>query len=139
MTSNSTRMNGFSIARTESLTSRRANYYLTSVGTDRLTGLPNRLAYLEALVPMEMQQAQRNGEPIGFMLLSADDMGVINEAHGRNAGDAILRDLAGYLQSIAKGEELLGHLDGTNFALLLYPADIEVGINQIATNCNSRK
>lgn len=95
------------------------------VGTDRLTGLPNKLSFLEALVPMEIQQAQHNGEPIGFLLLSADNLGLVNEEHGRNAGDQIIHDLATFLQSVTKGEELLGHIDGTNFALILYPATAE--------------
>ena len=95
------------------------------VGTDRLTGLPNRLSFLEALVPMEIQQAQHNGDPIGFLLLSADNLGVVNEQYGRNAGDQVLRELAEFMQSVSKGEELLGHLDGTNFALILYPATAE--------------
>ncbi|MBT3601858.1 MAG: diguanylate cyclase, partial [Candidatus Latescibacteria bacterium] len=95
------------------------------VGTDRLTGLPNKLSFLEALVPMEIQQAQHNSEPIGFLLLSADNLGLVNEKHGRNAGDQILNELATFMQSVTKGEELLGHIDGTNFALILYPATAE--------------
>jgi|GEM_PF-31224 ATP-binding cassette, subfamily B, bacterial len=92
------------------------------VGTDRLTGLPNKLSFLEALVPMEIQQAQRQKEPIGFLLVSADNLGIVNENYGRNAGDQVIGELASFLQSVTKGEELLGHLDGTNFALMLYPA-----------------
>jgi len=95
------------------------------VGTDRLTGLPNKLSFLEALVPMEIQQAQRSGAGVGFLLLSADNLGPINERYGRNAGDQIIAELATLLQSVTKGEELLGHLDGTNFALMLYPATLE--------------
>ena len=73
-------------------------------------------------MPTEIQQAQRQNEPVGFLLLSADNLGTVNERHGRNAGDQMLGDLAELLQSITRGEELLGHLDGTNFALMFYPA-----------------
>lgn len=92
------------------------------VGTDRLTGLPNKMSFLEALVPVEIQQAQRAGDPIGFVMMSPDNFGVINEQHGRNAGDAIIAELARLLEEITKGEELLGHLDGSNFAVVFYPA-----------------
>jgi ATP-binding cassette subfamily B protein len=92
------------------------------VGTDRLSGLPNKLAFIEALVPAEIQQAQKGGDPVGFVLLSADNLGAVNEVHGRNAGDQVIRELAAFLKSITRGEETLAHLDGTNFALLLYPA-----------------
>jgi ATP-binding cassette subfamily B protein len=95
------------------------------VGTDRLSGLPNKLAFLEALVPAEIQQAQKRGDPLGFLLLSADNLGAVNEAHGRNAGDQVIRELAAFLHSVTRGEETLAHLDGANFALLLYPASTE--------------
>lgn len=91
-------------------------------GTDRLTGLPNKLAFLQAMMPQEVQQAQRRGEPIGFLLISGDSLGLVNESHGRDAGDQVLGELARFLQTVLKGEEQLGHLDGTNFAVALHPA-----------------
>jgi ATP-binding cassette, subfamily B, bacterial len=95
------------------------------VGTDRLTGLPNKTSFIEALAPREIQQASRNDDAVGFVLLSADNLGVINEQHGRNAGDEVIQGLAQFLQSITLGEEVLGHLDGTNFALMFYPATLD--------------
>ena len=103
------------------------------VGTDRLTGLPNKTSFIEALVPREIQQAQGNGDAVGFVLLSADNLGVINEQHGRNAGDEVIHRLAEFLQSITLGEEVLGHLDGTNFALTLYPATVEEAMARAET------
>ncbi|MEW6754452.1 MAG: ATP-binding cassette domain-containing protein [Candidatus Latescibacterota bacterium] len=94
-------------------------------GTDRLTGLPNKLAFIQAVMPHEIQHAQRRGEPIGFLLISGDTLGTINENYGRNAGDRVLQELARFLQAILKGEEQLGHLDGTNFAVALHPASLE--------------
>ncbi|MCC7261722.1 MAG: ATP-binding cassette domain-containing protein [Candidatus Latescibacteria bacterium] len=95
------------------------------VGTDRVSGLPNKLAFLEALVPAEIQQARKSGDPVGFLLMSADNLGAITETHGRNAGDQVVRGLASFLQSVNRGEEILAHLDGANFALLLYPASAD--------------
>ncbi len=95
------------------------------VGTDRLTGLPNKLSFLEALVPQEIQQAQRTGDSIGFILISGDNLGPINETHGRDAGDQVLGGLSEFLQSVLKGEEQLGHIDGTHFAVVFHPAALE--------------
>ncbi len=92
------------------------------VGTDRLTGLPNRTAYIEAIFPRELEQAQRSGDPVGIVLLSPDNMGQINEVHGRNAGDEVIAALANSLMSVTEGEEVLGHLDGSNFVIMRYPA-----------------
>lgn len=94
-------------------------------GTDRLTGLPNKLSFLQAIIPQEIQQAQHGQHTLGFMLISGDNLGPINEQYGRDAGDTIIKNLAKVLQSELKGEEQLGHLDGTNFAVSLYPASLE--------------
>ena len=93
-------------------------------GTDQLTGLPNKLSFLEAVVPQEMKQAHHDQHDIGFMLVSGDNLGPINERFGRDAGDVIIHNLARILQSVLKGEEQLGHLDGANFAVSLHPASL---------------
>lgn len=105
---------------------REINYrWAQLAGTDRLTGLPNKLSFLQAIVPQEIQQAQYGNHPMGFILISGDNLGPINEQHGRDAGDNIIKTLAKALQSELKGEEQLGHLDGSNFAVSLYPATLE--------------
>ncbi|MSR83430.1 MAG: GGDEF domain-containing protein [Candidatus Latescibacteria bacterium] len=94
-------------------------------GTDSLTGLPNKISCLRALAPQDIQHARTRGEAIGFILLSGDNLGPINENKGRDAGDQVLRGLAEFLRSILKGEERLGHLDGSHYAVVLYPAGLE--------------
>ena len=91
-------------------------------GTDSLTGLPNKISFLRALAPQDIQHARTRGEPIGFILLSGDNLGPINETKGRDAGDQVLRGLAEFLRSVLKGEERLGHIDGSHYAVVLYPA-----------------
>ncbi|MCC7265529.1 MAG: GGDEF domain-containing protein [Candidatus Latescibacteria bacterium] len=93
-------------------------------GTDSLTGLPNKISFMRALAPQDIQHARTQGEAIGFMLLSGDNLGPINETKGRDAGDQVLRGLAEFLRSALKGEERLGHLDGSHYAVVLYPADL---------------
>jgi diguanylate cyclase (GGDEF)-like protein len=95
-------------------------------GTDNLTGLPNKISLLRALAPQDIQHARTRGEPIGFILLTGDNLGPINETKGRDAGDQVLRGLAEFLRSILKGEERLGPVDGSHFAVVFYPAGPEV-------------
>ncbi|MBT6143908.1 MAG: ATP-binding cassette domain-containing protein, partial [Gemmatimonadetes bacterium] len=94
-------------------------------GTDRLTQLPNKLSFLQALMPQEIQQAQHDGRSMGLMLISGDNMGLINERLGRDAGDATIVELARILQGVLKGEDQLGHLDGTHFAVSLGSANLD--------------
>ena len=94
-------------------------------GTDGLTGLPNKISFMRALVPQALQQAAEAGESIGFILMSVDNLGIINETHGRAAGDQIIRGVSKLLESILDTSDKLGHLDGTHFAVVLLPADLD--------------
>ncbi len=94
-------------------------------GTEALTGLPNKVSFMRAFVPQAIQRAVQEQKPAGFLLLSADNLGVINEAHGREAGDQVIRGLAELLQSLLDEQDRVGHIDGTHFAAILYPADLD--------------
>lgn len=94
-------------------------------GTDTLTGLPNKISFLRALVPQAIKSLNQTQKTIGFILLSADNLGPINEAHGRMAGDQVLKGLGEFLKSILPEELKLGHLDGSNFAIVMPGAPLE--------------
>ncbi len=94
-------------------------------GTDALTGLPNKVSFLRAIVPQAIQRAAREQDPAGFMLISADNLGSVNELHGREAGDRVIRALSELLRSLLDEGDRIGHLDGTHFAVILYPGDLD--------------
>ena len=94
-------------------------------GTEALTGLPNKISFLRALAPQAIQLAAKDKEAVGFILLSADNLGPINEAQGREAGDQIIRGLGELLKSLMDESDRIGHLDGTHFAVILFPADLD--------------
>lgn len=97
-------------------------------GTDNLTGLPNRISFLRAIVPNEIRKALSEGKPISFVMLAADTLGEINQKYGRSGGDQVIKGLATYLKGILGEDEKLGHLDGTNFAIVLH-AELEEAHN----------
>ena len=94
-------------------------------GTDALTGLPNKISFLRVLVPKCIRRAFDAKDSVGFILLSADDLGPINEAHGRMAGDEVLKGLGNFLQGFMDEGDLLGHIDGSNFSVVIAPADVD--------------
>ena len=94
-------------------------------GTDALTGLPNKVSFMRALAPQAIQRASKERDTIGFILLSADNLGDLNEDYGREAGDQVIRGLGNLLQSILGDEGRLGHIDGANFAVVLFPSDLD--------------
>ncbi len=99
-------------------------------GTDDLTGLPNRITFLRAIVPNEVRKSISDNEPISFILMGVDNLGDINEKHGRTAGDQIIKDVAIYLKPMIRENEKLGHLDGTNFTILMSSTDIQEAQNR---------
>jgi len=94
-------------------------------GTDALTGLPNKISFLRALAPQAINTATQTQTTIGFILLSADDLGPINETHGRMAGDQVLKGLGEFLKTLLPENMIIGHLDGSHFAIVLPEANLE--------------
>ncbi|MBK35514.1 MAG: hypothetical protein CME26_08290 [Gemmatimonadetes bacterium] len=94
-------------------------------GTDALTGLPNKISFLRAFVPQTFKTASEEQKSVGLLLVSPDDLGGVNEMHGREAGDQVLKGLGALIQSLIGDAGRLGLLDGSNFVLMVYPADVE--------------
>lgn len=84
--------------------------------TDAMTGVPNRLAWEEA-VEHEMAVARRHGRPLTFALVDLDNLKLVNDDNGHHAGDQALCDLADALQAQLRQTDLLARLGGDEFAL----------------------
>ena len=64
---------------------------------DRLTGLPEFGAFMEALEG-EMAQAEKAGASVSMALVDIDWFARLNKEHGTAAGDGVLKALAEYLR-----------------------------------------
>src|SRR5689334_13554184 len=58
--------------------------------TDSLTGLANRWTFDEELA-LEWRRAERVGDPLALILLDIDNFKLVNDTHGHQAGDEVLR------------------------------------------------
>lgn len=83
-------------------------------GTDALTGLANRRAFLAALAG-----ALRDGAAAALLFLDLDNLKPVNDRDGHEAGDALLRATAGLLRAEAGADEVAARLGGDEFALWL--------------------
>ena len=85
---------------------------------DGLTGLPNRVHFLERL-----EAAVRIGRDRGtggaLLYLDLDSFKQINDTSGHSAGDALLADVAKRMQACLAPEEVIARLGGDEFAVLL--------------------
>ena len=84
---------------------------------DPLTELPNRRA-LEAALERVAQRAS-HGQEAAMLLVDVDDFKVVNDTFGHLAGDSVLLDLSGVLQTALRPGDFLARLGGDEFAVLL--------------------
>jgi diguanylate cyclase (GGDEF)-like protein len=85
---------------------------------DKLTGLYNR-HYVEEWFDLELRRAQRHGRPIAAILLDIDHFKRFNDSFGHEAGDLVLRELAGALGRSTRGSDVASRYGGEEFLVLL--------------------
>ena len=86
---------------------------------DELTGLPNRAA-LRQLVTQALELAKRYDRCFAVLLLNLDRFRRMNDSLGREAGDALLREMAERLQQHLRASDVVARLDGDEFAVLAH-------------------
>ncbi len=86
--------------------------------TDDLTGLPNRRRFHEELAPA-LAASRRYGSPLSLLLLDLDDLKQINDNHGHEAGDEMLRAVADAIGMQLRESDLAARIGGDEFAVLL--------------------
>jgi len=91
--------------------------------TDTLTGLANRGHALETLQAM-LTRAQRQGRPMGVILLDVDHFKQVNDTYGHPVGDRVLRDIAHILQANVRAYDLAARFGGEEFLVLCDGADL---------------
>jgi diguanylate cyclase (GGDEF)-like protein len=91
---------------------------------DALTGLPNRRA---TMMRFEDQSslALRLKMPFTMMVFDIDFFKRVNDTHGHQAGDLVLKHVAATLTAAKRREDLLGRVGGEEFVLLLVNTGME--------------
>jgi diguanylate cyclase (GGDEF)-like protein len=93
---------------------------------DPLTGLLNR----HALVPRFLEishQARLTGQPVCLVLCDVDGFKAVNDEHGHDRGDAVLRDIAYELRKRLRSFELVYRLGGEEFLTVLPGIGLRAG------------
>jgi diguanylate cyclase (GGDEF)-like protein len=90
--------------------------------TDPLTGVHNRRYFDERLLE-EVSRAQRQGHVLSCLFLDVDHFKRINDTHGHQVGDWVLREIAARIKSQMRFSDVLGRYGGEEFAVLLVQTD----------------
>ena len=86
--------------------------------TDFLTGLRNR-RYLELDLERELFRVARYGRPLSLIILDLDGFKAVNDTHGHEVGDRVLKALARCLEEHLRQSDRAVRLGGEEFAVLL--------------------
>ena len=88
---------------------------------DHLTGLGNRISLQKRFESIE------NGEAFDILLIDLDGFKAVNDTHGHNAGDFLIKAMADRLREVTDGQDLLVRLGGDEFVILLEDVDGTLG------------
>jgi diguanylate cyclase (GGDEF)-like protein/PAS domain S-box-containing protein len=100
---------------------------------DSLTNLPNR-RYMELKVAQALQDHQQLSREFGLLLLDLDRFKHVNDNHGHDLGDAVLKVVAQTLVETLRPVDLVGRWGGEEFLVLL--ADVQAtALGDLAERC----
>jgi diguanylate cyclase len=93
---------------------------------DELTSVANRRAFDEKL-HLLVDRWRREGEPFTLLLADLDEFKWVNDSHGHQAGDRVLKAAGNGLKQLARECDFVGRYGGDEFAILMPGANYDVG------------
>lgn len=97
---------------------------------DPLTGAGNRFAFDEALA-RELARLERHGGRLSLMMLDMDGFKQVNDAHGHQVGDELLKQFAKVLKSTVRNTDMVFRFGGDEFAILMPETGEEGGMRMM--------
>ena len=110
-----------------------------SADIDPLTALHNQ-AFFRRAASRRITQAREYGLPLSMAMLDIDDFKEYNDTFGHEAGNAVLRILAGVLRRSVRADDLVARYGGEEFVVLLgeRPREVEEAMERIRLMVESR-
>lgn len=101
-------------------------FYTNRVGRERerlathdtLTGLPNRMLFMDRL-DQSLIRAKRHDTLVGVMFIDLDRFKRVNDTLGHASGDQLICEVAKRLQATARAEDIVARLGGDEFVVVI--------------------
>lgn len=93
--------------------------------TDGLTGMQNRRYFDDALKEY-LGEFRRVDRPVGLMIVDLDHFKQVNDTHGHDVGDEVLRAVAGCLKDMTRYHDVVARLGGEEFAIVAPNMDADM-------------
>ena len=90
--------------------------------TDELTGLYNR-RYFDRHLSLMLEKTQQQDRDMAVMLIDMDFFKSVNDTHGHDVGDSVLREFADRLRRNIRGVDLACRFGGEEFVVLMPDTD----------------
>lgn len=90
--------------------------------TDPLTGLLNRRA-MDHRLAVEMARNQRHGTGFAVVMMDLDHFKRVNDTHGHDVGDEVLRRLAVRIREVTREDDAIARWGGEEFLLMVHSSD----------------
>ncbi len=85
---------------------------------DQLTNLPNRYL-LQADFSRKLEESSRNQKMLATLFFDLDNFKVINDVHGHETGDALLKQVATRMSEVTRNYDLLARFGGDEFVMIM--------------------
>ena len=95
--------------------------------TDALTGVTNRAAF-DDLLSAELARAARHGQDAALLMLDIDHFKRLNDEHGHQAGDEVLRLVGVTLRETSREYDTPARYGGEEFAVILPATSRDEGV-----------
>jgi two-component system cell cycle response regulator len=93
--------------------------------TDQLTGLHNR-RYMSRHLDNLISAAGRSGKPLAFLILDIDYFKAVNDGHGHDIGDEVLKEFANRIAANVRGIDLACRYGGEEFVVVMPETDVSL-------------
>ncbi len=103
---------------------------------DQLTGLLNRREF-DRILAEEEERWQRFGHPVALVLIDIDRFKSINDTHGHQIGDGVLREVARRLAESVRSVDRVARFGGEEFALIVMESDADAALETARRACRA--